>query len=67
MNTLPGEIAHADLMTSSVPGLISQMVGFLASRKFHYASFFVDDHSAYTFACHQETTNTEETIAANLA
>ena len=43
------------------------MAGFLTSRKFHYASFFVDDRSDYTFACHQEYTNAEETITANLA
>ena len=53
MKTLPGEIAHTDLMTSSVPGLAPHIVGFLASRKFHYTSFFVDDRSDYTFACHQ--------------
>ena len=50
IKTLPGEIAHTDLMTSSVPGPMPQMVGFLTSRKFHYASFFVDGRSDYTFA-----------------
>ena len=34
MKTLPGEIAHTDLMTSSVPGLMPQMVSYLTSRKF---------------------------------
>ena len=67
MKTLPGEIVHTDLMTSSVPGLMPQMVGFLASRKFHYTSLFVDDRSDYTFACHRESTNAEENVTANLA
>ena len=64
MRTLPGEIAHADLMTRSVPGLIPPMVGFLTSKKFHCTSFFVEDRSECTFACHQETTTSEEIITA---
>ena len=67
MKTLPGEIAHTDLMKSSLPGLMPQMIGFLSSRKFHYTSFFVDDRSDYTFACDQEFTNAEETITAKLS
>ena len=67
MKTLPGEITHADIMTSSVPGLMPQMVGFLSSKKFHYASFFVDDKSDFTFACHQVSTLAEETIIAKRA
>ena len=49
MRKLPEEIAHADIMTGSVPGLIPQMVRFLTSRKFHYTSFFVDDETDFTF------------------
>ena len=64
MKTLPGEIAHTDLMTSSVPDLMPQMVGFLTSRKFHCTSIFVNDHRDYAFVHHQETTNAEETIIA---
>ena len=44
-----------------------QMVGFVTSRKFHYASLFVDDRSDCTFACHQKNTNAEETITAKIA
>ena len=40
------------------------MVGFLTSRKFHFTSFFVEDRSYYSFSCHQETTNSKETITA---
>lgn len=67
MRTLPGEIAHTDLMTSSVAGLIPQMVGFLTSKKFHYSSFFVDDRSDFTFICHQESTSATETILSKRA
>ena len=64
MRTLPGEITHTDLMTSLVPGLIPQMVGFLTSKKFHYSSFFVDDRSDYTFIYYQESTLAGKTILA---
>ena len=67
MRTLPGEIAHTDIMTSSVPGLIPQMVGFLTSKKFHYTSFFVDDKSDFTYVYHQGSISVEDTIAAKRA
>ena len=67
MRKLPGEIAYTNIMTSSVPGLIPQMVGFLTSRKFHYISFFVDDSSDYTFVHHQESTSADDTILAKRA
>ena len=49
-------------MIISVPSLMPQMVGFLGSTKFHYASFFVDDRSDFTFVHHQTPTSTEDTI-----
>ena len=67
MKTLAGEIAHTCIMTSSVPGLIPQMVGFLTSNKFNYASFFVDDKSDFTFVHHQTSTSADETIIAKRA
>ena len=67
MRTLPREIAHTDIMTSSVPGLIPQMVGFLTSKKFHCSSFFIDDRSDFTFVYHQESTLAYETILAKRA
>lgn len=50
----PGEIDHVDLLTSSVTELIPQMVGFLASKKFHCTTFFVENRSDCTFSYHQE-------------
>ena len=67
MRKMPGEIAYTNIMTSSVPGLIPQMVGFLTSKKFHYTSFFVDDASDYTFVHHQESTSADDTILAKRA
>ena len=64
MKILPGEIFNTDLMKNSVPGLIPQITGFLSSAKFHYASFFIDDRSDFTFVCNQKRTTVEETINA---
>lgn len=67
MRKLPGEIAHTDIMTSSIPGLIPQMVGFLTSRKFHNTSFFVDDETDFTFVHHQESTSADDATLAKRA
>ena len=67
MKHLPGKIAHTDIMTSSVPGLTPQMVGFHGSTKFHHTSFFVDDKSDFTFLHHQNPTSEDETIKAKHA
>ena len=67
MRSLPGEIAHTDIMTSSVPGLIPQIAGFIASEKYHHASFFADDRSDFTFAYHQKSTSADDTIEAKRA
>ena len=58
---MPGEIAHTDVMTSSVPGLIAQIVGFVTSKKVYHTSFFVGDESDYAFVHQQESTSADET------
>ena len=67
MNHFPGEISHADIMMSSVPGLITQKVGFHGSKKFHHMSFFVNDKPDKTFVRHQTSTVEEETVKAKHA
>ena len=64
MRTLPYEIVHIDIMTSSVPGLILQVKGFLTSKKFHYTSFFVNDKSDFTYVYYQGSTLSNDTITA---
>ena len=64
MKKLPGEITHTHIMTSSVPGLIPQMVGFVTSRKYHCTSFVVDDDSDYTFIYQYESTLADENTLA---
>ena len=65
MRNFPDEIVHIDIMTSSAPGLIAQMIGFITSKRFHQYSFFVDDKSDYAFVHHQQSTSAEDTIIAN--
>jgi len=60
-------MAHTKIIISSMPGLIPQMVGFLASNKFHYTSFFVNNKSNFTFIYHQESTLADNTIFAKRA
>ena len=67
MKHFSGEIAHTDIMASSVPGLIPQMVGFHGSAKFYHMSFFVDDIFDFTFVHHQTSTSADETIKAKHA
>ena len=54
-------------MTSSVSGLMPQMLGFITSKKFHHASFFVDDKSDFTNVHYQGSTSVEDTILAKRA
>ena len=63
LKSLPGEIAHTHIMTSSVPVLTPQIVGFLGLAKFQHASFFYD-RSDYTFSNHQSSTSADGTIKA---
>ena len=67
MKTLPNEIAHADVMSSSIPTLTHQIIGFLASNKYYYSSFFIDDRSDHAFVFHQEPTSASDTIKAKHA
>ena len=54
-------------MTSSVPGLISQMTGFHTSEKCHHSSSFVDDKTDFKFFYPQKRTSVDEIILAQKA
>ena len=63
----PGEVISVDQMVSPVPGLITQMVGFLTKQRFKYATVFVDQESRMGFVYLQETCSAEETIEVKRA
>ena len=54
-------------MVSPVPGLITQMVGFLTKQHYKYATVFIDQASQMGFVYLQKTCSTEETIKAKRA
>ena len=66
MKTIPGEIVHAHIMISSVPGLIPQMFSFLASKKFYLTSFFIHDKSEHTCTQRQKLTSADDDIVAKI-
>ena len=57
-----GKIDHDDIVTRLEPGIMPQMVDFLASTKFRHTSFFVDDRRDFTVTYYQTSNPTEETI-----
>ena len=67
-NTLkPREVISVDQMVSPVPGLITQMVGFLMKQRYKYATVFVDQASQIGFLYLQKTCSAEETIETKRA
>jgi len=64
MKKTPGSVAHTDIMTLSIGGLIPQMIGFLTRERFFHTHIFVDDISDLTFAYHTKTTNVDEALEA---
>jgi hypothetical protein len=40
--TKPGEIVSVDQLVSPTPGLIAQMTGFLTTKRYRYATVYVD-------------------------
>ena len=43
--TKPGEVVSVDQIVSPTPGLIAQMTGGLTTKRYKYATFFVDRFS----------------------
>ena len=63
----PGQVISVDQMVSPVPGLITQMVGFLTKQRYKYATVFIDQASQMGFVYLQKTCSAEETIKAKRA
>ena len=63
----PGDVISVDQMVSPVPGLITQMVGFLTKQRYKYATVFIDQVSRMGFIYLQKTCSAEEAIEAKRA
>ena len=65
--TKPGQVVSVDQMVSQTPGLIGQMVGFITTKRYRYATIFVDNATSLGYVYLQRTPNAAETIEAKKA
>ena len=63
----PGQVVSVDQLVSPTPGLIAQMTGFLTTKRYRYATVYVDQYSRMGFVYLQKTASAEETVEGKLA
>lgn len=65
--THPGHTVSVDQLVSPTPGLIAQMTGVLTTKRYKYATMYVDLFARYGFVYLQKTVSAEETVEGKLA
>ena len=65
--TAVGEVVSVDQLESPTPGLIAQMTGKLTTKRYKYATVYVDQRSRLGFVHLQKTSSAEETIEGKKA
>jgi Reverse transcriptase (RNA-dependent DNA polymerase) len=65
--TKPGQVVSVDQLVSPTPGLIAQMTGFLTTKRYRYATVYVDQFSRLGFIYLQKTASAEETVEGKKA
>lgn len=65
--TRPGQCVSVDQLVSPTPGLIAQLTGRLTTKRYKYATVFVDQYSGMGYTYLQQTATAEETIKAKKA
>ena len=63
----PGDKVSVDQMVSPTPGLIAQMTGILTTKRYRYATIYVDQASRLGFTYLQKTASAEETLQSKRA
>ena len=63
----PGELVSVDQLESPTPGLVAQMVGRLTTKRYKYATVFLDQASRIGYIYLQKTDTALETIEAKAA
>ena len=58
----PGELISVDQMVSPTPGLVAQITGILTTKRYRYATVYVDQATRYSYVHLQKTATAEETI-----
>ena len=65
--TAPGQVVSVDQMESSTQGFIGQLKGIPTTRRYKYATIFVDHYSDLSYVHLQETISSEDTLLAKRA
>ena len=65
--THPGERVSVDQLVSPTPGLVAQITGILTTKRYKYATVFVDQYSSLGYVYLQKTVTAEETILGKKA
>ena len=60
--TAVGEVVSVDQLESPTPGLLAQMTGKLTTKRYKYATVYVDQRSRFGYVYLQKTSSAEETI-----
>jgi len=61
-NLQPGDIVSVDQLVSPVPGFIAQMTGKLTTKRYRYATVYVDQASRLGYVHLQKSPDAEETV-----
>ena len=57
-----GQCVSVDMLRSPTPGLVAQMAGWITSKRYNYATVFVDHHSGLGYLHLQKTQSALETL-----
>ena len=63
----PGELVSVDQLVSPAPGLIAQMTGILTTKRYKYATVYVDQASRLGYIHLQRSSDAEETVRGKIA
>ena len=64
---LPEELVSVDQLVSPAPGLIAQMTGILTTKRYKYATVYVDQASRLGYVHLQRSSDAEETVQGKVA
>ena len=62
-----GELVAVDQMVSPTPGFIAQITGRLTTKRYKYATIFVDIATRYGYVHLQKSPDTQETVEGKMA
>jgi len=63
----PGEVVSVDQLVSPTPGLVAQLTGKLTTKRYKYATVYVDQYSGFSYVYLQKTADADETILGKKA